>query len=73
MKEKVIKSALLISILTILGKIIGFLRTIVIAYLFGADSTMDAYNLANGFVLNVLYALSTAVALAFLPRYIEKS
>ena len=72
MKEKVIKSALLISILTILGKIIGFLRTIVIAYLFGADSTMDAYNLANGFVLNVLYALLTAVALAFLPRYIEK-
>lgn len=72
MKEKVIKSALLISILTIFGKIIGFLRTIVIAYLFGADSTMDAYNLANGFVLNVLYALSTAIALAFLPHYIEK-
>lgn len=72
MKENIFKSALLISVLTIIGKIIGFLRTIIIAYFFGADSTMDAYNLANGFVLNVLYALSTAVGLAFLPMYIEK-
>ena len=72
MKENIFKSALLISVLTIIGKIIGFLRTIILAYFFGADSTMDAYNLANGFVLNVLYALSTAVGLAFLPMYIEK-
>lgn len=72
MKKSIFRSALIISVLTIIGKIIGFLRTIIIAYIFGADSTMDAYNLANGFVLNVLYALSTAVALAFLPIYIEK-
>lgn len=65
-------TALINKCITIIGKIIGFLRTIIIAYIFGADSTMDAYNLANGFVLNVLYALSTAVALAFLPIYIEK-
>ncbi len=72
MKEKILKSALVIGVLTVLGKVIGFFRTIIIAYIFGADSTMDAYNLANGFVLNVLYALSTAIALAFLPSYIEK-
>ena len=54
MKENIFKSALLISVLTIIGKIIGFLRTIIIAYFFGADSTMDAYNFANGIVHNVL-------------------
>ena len=70
MKKSIFRSALIISVLTIIGKIIGFLRTIIIAYIFGADSTMDAYNLANGFFLNVLYSLSTAVALSFLTIYI---
>ena len=38
MKENILKSALLISVLTIIGKIIGFLRTIIIAYFFEKSS-----------------------------------
>lgn len=72
MKKTLFKSAIVLSILTIIGKLIGFIRVMVIAYIFGADGETDAYYLANGLVSNILYALSTAIAVSFLPIYIEK-
>lgn len=72
MKKTILKSAVLLSVFTIIGKVIGFLRMMVVAYIFGATSDTDAYNLANGMVSNILYALSTAIAVSFLPIYVDK-
>lgn len=72
MGKKILKSAVLLSIFTVIAKGIGFLRMMVVAFLFGANQETDAYYLANGMVSNVLYALSTAIAVSFLPIYIEK-
>lgn len=72
MKKTMEKSAVMLSIFTVAGKGIGFLRMMVVAFLFGANYETDAYYLANGLVSNILYALSTAIAVSFLPIYIEK-
>ncbi len=57
--------------LTLIGKIIAFLREMVIAYCFGAAFSTDAYFLAWGLIGDVLYAFTTAISVAFLPLYIE--
>ena len=72
MRKTILKSAVLLSLFTIVGKGIGFLRMMVVAFLFGADYETDAYYLANGMVSNILYALTTAIAVSFLPIYIKK-
>lgn len=72
MGKKILKSAVWLSLFTVIAKGIGFLRMMVVAFLFGANQQTDAFYLANGMVSNVLYALSTAIAVSFLPIYIEK-
>lgn len=72
MKKTVLKSTILIFILSLVGKVIGFLRSMIIASSFGASNMTDAYYLAYGVNSNVLYAITMSVSVAFLPMYIKR-
>lgn len=72
MKKSVLKATVLVFALSLVAKIIGFIKSIIQAAYFGTTALTDAYNIANGFVSNVLYMLATALAVAFVPMYIQK-
>ena len=55
-----------------IAKIIGFAKSVIQASYFGATIETDSYNLASGIVSNVLYMLTTALAVSFVPIYIQK-
>lgn len=57
--------------LSLLSKIIGFFKSVVQASYYGATFETDAFNVANGLVSNVLYMLTMAVSVAFVPLYIQ--
>lgn len=71
-KKDALGSAFGLMLLTLLGKLFGFVRGVVMAYFFGATVDTDSFNLAFGLIGNVLYALTTGVGVAFLPLYLEK-
>ena len=71
MKEKTSKPVILIFVLTVVGKIMGFIRSMIIAAYYGADNVTDAYYLTNGIISNVFYAITMSVSVAFLPLYIK--
>lgn len=71
MKKKVWKATLLVFILSLAAKLIGFVKSIIQASYFGTTQYTDAYNVSFGFVANVLYMFTTAMAVAFVPLYIR--
>lgn len=73
MKKAVFRATGLVFLLSLVAKLIGFGKSILEASYFGASLEMDAYNVANGFVSNILYMLTTAIAVAFVPLYIRHS
>lgn len=72
MKQGIIKSISVVFFLSILAKIIAFIKSMIQASYFGATVETDAYNMAYGLVSNVLFMLTTAIAVAFVPLYIQK-
>lgn len=63
----IVKSVSILTVIVLIGKGLGFFREIVIGAVFGATIQTDMFFLANGVVANVLYALSTAISVAFFP------
>ena len=72
MKRNVIKASSYIFILSIVAKSIGFLKSMIQASYFGVTVATDAYSMANGVVNDVLYMITTALSVAFVPIYIQK-
>ena len=72
MKKTILKATVLMFVLSLAGKLIGFLRSVIIASSFGANNVTDAYYLAYGVNANILYAITMSVSVAFLPMYIKK-
>lgn len=72
MKRSVLKATALVFVLSLAAKIIGFVKSIVQASYFGTTIGTDAFNVASGFVSNVLYMFATALAVAFVPLYIQR-
>lgn len=72
MKSNIIKSSFIVVVLSLIAKVIGLGKTIVQSSYFGATISTDAFNIANGFVGDIFFMLSTAVAVAFVPLYIQK-
>lgn len=70
-KKAMLNSGFLIFILTFIGKVVGFVKSMLIAAHFGANSTTDAYYLANGIISDVFYAITMSVSIAFLPIYLK--
>lgn len=71
MKSSVIKATVLIFFLSLFAKVIGFIKSVIQASYFGTTIETDAFNVANGFVSNILYMFATAIAVAFVPLYIQ--
>ena len=71
MKKSVLKASALVFVLSLTAKVIGFLKSIIQASYFGTTIRTDAFNVANGFVNNILYMFTTAVAVAFVPQYVQ--
>ena len=72
MNNKIVKSISIVLILSIIAKVIAFIKTIVQAAYFGATFQTDAYNMAYGLVSNILFMLTTALGVAFVPIYVRK-
>ena len=64
-------STLLITGITLATKPIGYIRTIMIAWLFGASASMDAYNMALGLVGFFIGSMATSLENAVLPTLIS--
>jgi len=71
MKKTIFKATALVLGLTLIAKALGFLKSIIQASYFGADIYTDAYNVANGFVSNILFMLLSAISISFVPQYIQ--
>ena len=70
MKQSITKSQ--IFLLSIIAKIIAFVKSMIQASYYGATIQTDVYNMTNGIVSNVLYMFTTAVAVAYVPLYVQK-
>lgn len=72
MNNTLLKTTSILMVLTFIAKVIAFLREMLIAYFYGAAASTDAYFLSEGLMSNILYALNTAISVAFLPLYIKR-
>ena len=64
-------SALLITGITLATKPVGYLRSIMVAWLFGASVSMDAYNMALGLVGFFVGSMAVSLENAVLPTLIS--
>ena len=74
MKEKkntFLDAAVLLFFLTFVNKLLGFVKSMTIASIYGATIQTDAYYVAEGLMQNVLISISEALAVSFLPIYIS--
>ncbi len=69
-KNALLGSAVLLFLLSLLNKGLGFIKSVTIASVFGATLQTDAYYVAEGLMQNALLPISEAVAVSFLPVYI---
>lgn len=69
-KNAILSSAVLLFMLSLLNKGLGFVKSVTIASVFGATLQTDAYYVAEGLMQNVLIPISDAVAASFLPLYV---
>jgi putative peptidoglycan lipid II flippase len=63
------KTALLVMIITILSKILGFGREIVLSYAYGASAITDAYLISQTIPIVILSFISVGIATSFIPLY----
>lgn len=73
MKEKkntFLDAAVILFFLTFVNKLLGFVKSMTIASIYGATIQTDAYYVAEGLMQNVLISISEALAVSFLPVYI---
>ena len=71
-KNNVVKSSILVLILSLAAKVLGLVKTTIQATYFGTSTSTDAYNIAYGYVDDILFMLTTAIATAFVPLYIQR-
>ncbi len=67
------KNLMLLFVLTLLTKGLGFLKTAITAAIYGMNVQTDIYNLADGIVNQVFYAFTVSVCLIIVPLYLEKN
>lgn len=72
MKQEVAKSISVVFVLSILAKIIAFGKSMIQASYLGATVETDAYNMAYGLLDDALFLLTTSMAVAFVPLYMQK-
>ena len=63
------KTALLVMIITILSKILGFGREIVLSYVYGASAITDAYLISQTIPAVIFSFISVGISTGFIPLY----
>ena len=63
------KTALLVMIITILSKVLGFGREIVLSYVYGASAITDAYLISQTIPSVIFSFISAGIATSFIPLY----
>ena len=63
------KTALLVMIITVLSKIIGFGREIVLSYVYGASAITDAYLISQTIPIVIFSFIGVGIATSFIPLY----
>ena len=71
MKRDILKATVTVFVLTLIAKAIAFGKSVLQASYFGATIETDAFNLSSGFVNNILYMITTALAVSFVPIYVK--
>lgn len=68
MKESTKANATLgLAFLTLISKILGFVREIVISYMYGASAMSDAYSMANSVAVLVVTGMASGIMTAYIP------
>lgn len=66
---KMKKTAIILVIISVISKIIGFIRDLILSYFYGVSYISDAYLVANT-VINVLFGfVITAISTSYIPIY----
>src|SRR5690554_1710169 len=68
-KNALVKSAVLLIVLTVVSKLFGFGREMAQAYFFGADINIDAYLVAMTIPTTLFMAVSGSINNVFVPVY----
>lgn len=69
MKNKVVRASIILLVGTILSKILGFARELMVAYRFGAGNVSDAFVLTNGIPSLVFVSFATAINVNYIPYF----
>ena len=57
--------------LTLVSKILGFVREMVISYMYGASAMSDAYSLANSVTVLIITGIAAGIMTAYIPSAME--
>lgn len=68
-KYKFIKKQIFLTMVLFVVKIIGFVKQIILAAVFGTTFEVDVYNLSSGFVGGIAQMIFGAISVAILPIY----
>lgn len=63
------KAAFLVMIITIISKILGFGREIVLSFVYGASAITDAYLISQTIPVTIFSFISVGIATGFIPMY----
>ena len=69
-KKKIIATSLLITCISLVGKVLGFLRETLLAGFFGTSYVVDAY-LMSVYIPSILFGWIPAISAGYVPKYFE--
>lgn len=71
MKRNITKDFIIVALVVVLGKILGFARELVVSYLYGSSAITDAFYYVNGIITALLAIVTMGLGQAFTPTYID--
>ena len=64
---------LLVTLVTLFVKVLGFIKQMVIAYVYGASSSTDVFFISSEFITNIASAIFSALSVMLIPIYLNKT
>jgi len=71
MRSGLLGAASLVALASVLSRVLGYVRDMLLAARFGASGVTDAYTVAKGIPEAISFVVSNALVLAFIPVYRE--
>lgn len=68
MKKRLQTATIGLIILTFISKILGFVRELVISYIYGTTAMSDAYSMANSIAILIVTGLAMGIMTAYIPE-----